>query len=103
MTAVGRTVGVVAEWQACCAWGFLRGVNEAHHLVVRTFEDARQACYAGASEIDDPRMAQVVYVGRNPAAIIQLPQVVARLMIAPNCTPKQSLQHSCSAFTCAPE
>ena len=59
---------------------------QAHRAIVALVVDAGQAANAGTPEVDDPGMAQVVNVWRYPAPIVELPQVVGRLVVPANCT-----------------
>ena len=54
--------------------------------VVRGVVDAANAADARAAKVDDAGMAEVVNVGRGPAAVVQLPEVICRLVVAANCT-----------------
>ena len=56
----------------------------AHQVVVVVFEDAAEACNANATKIDDAGIAEKVYVGRCPATVVELPEVVAGLVVATN-------------------
>jgi len=47
-------------------------------------ENARQAAYADAAKGDHASVAQVEDARRRPPAIVQLPQVVGRLVVAAN-------------------
>ena len=56
--------------------------------------DAAQAGDAQAAKPHDARGAQVVDVGRHPAAVVQLPQVVGGLVVAANCVLMRQLGHT---------
>lgn len=47
---------------------------------------ASEAADADAAKVDDPRGAHVEDVGRGPASIEELVQVVGGLMVAADCT-----------------
>lgn len=57
----------------------------AHQAIVLGVVDAGEAGNARPAKVDDAGVAQVVDVGRRPAAIVQLPEVVGRLVVAPDC------------------
>ena len=61
-------------------------VTVTHQLVVLVLENAGQPSNAHAPKVDDASIAQEEDVGRSPAPVIQLPQVVGCLVIAANCT-----------------
>lgn len=61
--------------------------------VVPVVENARQPADAQAAKVDDARGAHVVDVGRGPAAVVELPEVVCRLVVAPDCTTSASSFH----------
>ena len=60
-------------------------VTVTHQLVVLVLENAGQPSNAHAPKVDDASIPQEVDVGRSPAPIVELPQVVGCLMIAANC------------------
>lgn len=65
-------------------------------MVVAAVEDAGQAADTHTRKVDDPRCTQEVDVGRDPAAIVQLPQVIGSLVIAAHCNNHtQQLQNCC--------
>ena len=53
-------------------------------LVVRAVEDAGQAGQPQAADVDDARVAEVVDVVGHPPAVVELPEVVASLVVAAN-------------------
>lgn len=57
-----------------------------YHFVVPSVEDARKPTDPEPPKVDHPRVAHVVDVGRHPPAVVQLPQVVACLVVAPDYT-----------------
>jgi hypothetical protein len=56
-----------------------------HHPVVLSVVDAGEAADARSPKVHHPGMSQVVDVWSRPAPKVELPQVVRRLVIAPNC------------------
>lgn len=60
--------------------------HSAHQIVVLFLVDARQPANADAAKAHHPRVTQEEDVGGGPAAVVQLPQVVGRLVVPPNCS-----------------
>lgn len=71
--------------EQCFLIGILPQQQRAHQVVVVVLEDAAEPCDANAAKVDDTRAAEKVDVGGRPAAMVQLPQVVAGLVVAANC------------------
>ncbi len=72
--------------------------DRSYHAEMLGIIDAGEACYARATKVDDTSMAHVVDVRSRPASMVQLPQMVGRLMVATNCTTIQKCLKGATAY-----